>query len=206
MPSLSLLVDNSYQAIQTAETEQLLAVAMRGLTPVKKPVLRQVSGIPGSGKSTFCQMHLPQNYLFISFDKIMLSLSLYQQILREKGSVAAYQACEMYARIIGYELLNRAINNHYNILLEHSGTNLAHLELFKNISQFGYQTAVDFIVCDINLAIARAKERQKTFHRYVPETVIRERSNKLNTYIKDYQKIVANISFFDGMNNFKPLN
>jgi len=205
MPSLRELINADYKTIKTAETERLINSFLQGVKPVEKPELRQISGIPGSGKSTYCSLYLPINFLFISFDKIMLSLSGYQKLLKEQGTIAAYNRYEMPARIIGYELLRRAIAKKVNIMLEHSGTNQAHLELFKNLPKHGYKTMVDFIVCDTSLAIARAKQRAKEINRYVPEQIIKERAASFANYISAYQKIASSVSVFDGANNFQPL-
>mgnify|MGYP002863661710 CR=1 FL=1 len=148
MPSLHQLISSDYKAVKSMESEHLINTLLSGLKSVKNPELRQISGIPGSGKSTYCAAHLPQNFLLLSFDKIMTSLSGYQYMLKEKGAIAAYEAYEMPARIIGYELLRRAIAKKINIMFEHSGTNQAHLELFKNLPKKGYKTAVNFIICD----------------------------------------------------------
>ena len=205
MPSLPELITADYKAVKSKESEQIIASMLKGLTPVSKPELRQISGIPGSGKSTYCLKYLIPNYLFLSFDKIMTSLSGYQKLLKEQGAEAAYKQYEMPARIIGYELLRRAVKNHINIMFEHSGTNKAHLELFKNLPKKGYKTAVDFIMCDTSLAIRRAQERAAKIHRYIPETVIKERAAKFNTYITEYKKITPQIEYFDGENNFTRL-
>jgi len=205
MPSLSKLITADYNAIKTKESEQLIASFLNGLTSVEKPELRQISGIPGSGKSTFCAAHLPNNYLFLSFDKIMTSLTGYQHLLKEEGAVAAYNRYEMPARIIGYELLRRAIRKKINIMFEHSGTNSAHLELFKHLPKKGYKTSVDFIICDTSLAIQRAKHRATAQNRYVPERLILERAAGFKNYISAYQKLAKSVAYFDGANNFQPL-
>lgn len=205
MPSINRLITADYKSVKSPETEALLQESLRGLTPVEKPELRQVSGIPGAGKSTFCAAHLPPNFLFLSFDRIMLSLASYRRDLAQLGSVAAYKNNEMPARIIGYELLRRAMNKKLNILFEHSGTNPAHLELFKNIRKKGYRTAVDFIVCDTGLAITRAAERAKQTKRYIPEEVIRERASGVQKYITAYRELTPAVKLFDGANNFRPL-
>lgn len=202
MPSLNKLVNSEYQAIKTEETERVISSLLSGLTKVDTPVLLQVSGIPGSGKSTYCKANQKPNYLYLSFDKIMVMLKGYNEDLSKYGAEIAFKNYEMTARVIGYELLNRAISNHYNIMLEHSGTNQAHLELFKNVKNKGYQTAVNFIVCDTNLAIKRAKERQKEINRHVPETTIRERAENFSNYIKAYQALSVNTNLYDGANNF----
>lgn len=205
MPSLPELISADYQAVKSKESEELIASLLCGLTPVKNPELRQISGIPGSGKSTFCAAHLPQNFLFLSFDKIMTSLKGYQRLLKEKGAVVAYNQYEMPARIIGYELLRRAIRKKINIMFEHSGTNHAHLELFKHLPKKGYKTSVEFIMCNTDLAIQRAKKRVTEQKRYVPENLILERAARFKDYIAAYQKVATSVSYFDGANNFQPL-
>ncbi len=206
MPSLKELINSDYNAIKNEETEQLIAKSLYGIKASDKPELLQISGIPGSGKSTFCAQNKPRGYLYLSFDAIMTKLSGYQQELAQNGAEQAYRKYEMPARIIGYEILRRALNQHINIMFEHSGTNQAHLELFKNIHSKGYKTAVDFIVCDTTLAIKRAKEREKQINRHVPEQLIIERSAKFSEYITTYQKLADKVSFFNGADNFKSLN
>ena len=206
MPSIKDLISGDYAVVKSEESERLIAQSLKGLQPSQTPELIQVSGIPGAGKSTYCATHQKKNFLFLSFDAIMMSLSGYQAELKRNGIRAAFQKYEMTARIIGYELLIRAINKHLNIMFEHSGTNPAHLELFRNIAGKGYKTSVDFIVCDVNTAIKRAEERAKKINRYVPETLIRERADKFQEYIKAYKKTTAHITMLDGGNNFRPLN
>ena len=202
MPSINQLITSDYKAIKSKETEAIIADNLRGLQPVAQPELRQISGIPGAGKSTFCATHQLKNFLFLSFDKIMISLPSYQKDLAKFGNVVAFQNHEMTARIIGYELLRRAMNMKLNIMFEHSGTNPAHLELFKNIHKKGYHTAVDFIVCDTALAIKRAEERAKKINRYVPKSLILERAAGIKKYATAYQKLANAVTFYDGANNF----
>lgn len=203
MPSLKELITTDYKSIKTPETERLIAGILQGFQPVPSPLLRQVSGIPGAGKSTYCTAHLPPNFLFLSFDKIMMSMPSYQKDVAVSGLVTAYKNNEMPARVIGYELLNRALERRLNIMFEHSGTNQAHLELFKNIRRYGYRTEVDFIVCDTEVAIKRANARAEKIRRYVPESLIRERAENTQGYIAAYQKMCDKITLLDGKNNFK---
>lgn len=206
MPSLKDVINAEYESVKSAESEHLIVESLKDLVSVQTPELIQISGIPGAGKSTYCATHQRPNFLFLSFDKIMLSLSGYQKELSANGSISAFEKYEMPARIIGYELLRRAINKRVNIMFEHSGTNSAHLELLKNISSKGYRTSVDFIICDTSLALKRAQIRAQETKRYVPEALILERAAKIKKYITVYQKEVKNITVLDGGNNFSVLN
>ena len=202
MPSIDELITQGYNDIKTSETENIIANAMKGITTSKEPLLWQVSGIPGAGKSTYCDLYKKPNFLYVSFDKIMQQLSGYQQELSCNGTTSAYKKYEMQARVIGYELLMRGVSSKLNIMLEHSGTNTAHLELFKNIKSLGYKTAVSFIVCDINTAISRAKNREKIEKRYVPEELILKRADAFNLYAQKYYQLTTNVKVYDSGNNF----
>lgn len=205
MPSIKSLITSDYASVKNKETERLIAESLKGLTPSVSPELKQISGIPGAGKSTYCSSHLPPNFLFLSFDKIMTSLSGYQRDIKAYGAVYAYQKYEMPARIIGYELLRRAIALRLNIMFEHSGANQAHLELFANLKNKGYKTSVDFIICQTELAIKRAEERAKIINRYVPKALILERAKNLKTYMTAYQKLASQVTYLNGADNFHPL-
>ena len=204
MPSLKYIVDNEYAFVKTKETECIINTLLKGLKSESSPVLLQVSGIPGAGKSTYCQKYKQDNFLYLSFDNIMLLLKDYQSDVVFLGSEEAFKRHEMKARIIGYELLSRALSMRLNIMFEHSGTN-AHVELFKNIPNYGYKTMVNFITCNIESAIRRAKIRGEETKRYTPEKLIIERAEKFDYYVKEYQKIVTEIKILDGVNNFSSL-
>ena len=206
MPSVSQLITADYKSIKSLETERLINQTLKGLYPVKHPELRQVSGIPGAGKSSYCATHLPPNFALISFDAIMVKLKGYQKVLKESGAARAYAEYEMPARIIGYELLQRAIHLKLNIMLEHSGVNEAHIELFQNLAKRGYKTTVDCVMCKTDVALQRTQKRAEEINRYVPESVVLERASKIKEYMAKYQKIATSVAFLDGENNFAPLS
>ena len=205
MPSLPEILNISYNDVRTFETDSIIQRSLLGIKSKENPMLLQISGIPGAGKSTYCKTHRLPDFLYISFDNIMLELSEYKNEVISNGIESAYKKCEMPARAIGYELLNQALKLKLNIMLEHSGTNRAHLELFKNIKNKGYQTAVNFIVCDLNIALKRAKDRAVEQKRHVPEKIILERAQFFNNFIEEYSKLTSNIKIYDGTNNFNLL-
>ncbi len=205
MPSIDELVKIDYKDIKTEETEALIEDALSGVKTCASPVLIQISGIPGAGKSTYCKLHKPKEYLYLSFDAIMLLLQGYQEELLLNGSVKAFEKYEMIARTVGYELLSRAISKQVNIMFEHSGTNKAHVELIQNIKNNGYKTIVEFIMCDTSLAIKRAKDRALRINRHVPEQLILDRAKGIENYIQIYKSIASKVNLLDGGNNFAPL-
>ena len=113
-------------------------------------------GRNGAGKTTFCKNARWDEQLFISFDKIMEALPGYQVDIYRLGTVEAFNRWEMPARIIGYEVLRRAVEKKANIYLEHSGVNMPHTILMQNLKKKGYATEMYFILCNLDIACHRA--------------------------------------------------
>lgn len=71
------------------------------------------------------------------------------------------------------------------------------MELFENIKKRGYNTKSCFVVCDLPMAQKRAAEREKITHRHTPETMIKERFAKINSYIPQYKKVADEVDVYD---------
>lgn len=196
MPSVTELIPYDYEHIRTAEYEDVVADFFK--CAKKEKSFEQISGAPGAGKTTFCKK-FDEN--FLSFDEIMENLPQYQNDVKEYDNVQAFKNHEMTARIIGYEILRRAIENEYKIVLEHSGVNAAHLELFENLKKLGYKTKIEFILCDIDISLKRAKIREKYTHRHTPEEMIRQRFDLISQYIPKYQEIADEVDIYDTTEN-----
>ncbi|MBO7257607.1 MAG: zeta toxin family protein [Alphaproteobacteria bacterium] len=121
----------------------------------------------------------------------------YQQDVKQRGAAMAFALWEKPARVIGYELLKRLLDQGANVLLEHSGVNSSHLQLHKNIKKYGYQTKVTFLMCDTDVAIERAKKREKMTGRHTPSKMIQERASLMGQYAVQYSKIADDIQFLD---------
>lgn len=85
------------------------------------PALFRVGGIPGAGKSTFCAGRRWTDRLFVSFDAIMENIPAYQTDIYRLGRAGSFKKWEIPARIVGYELLRRAVEARADIYFEHSG-------------------------------------------------------------------------------------
>ena len=196
IPAIGDLIPFDYSQIATPEYEALLASALESAPSVKTPVLIHMLGIPGSGKSTFYRSRQWPSHVLISFDKIMEELPGYQNDLITLGNTAAFQKWEIPARIVGYELLRRAVAAGKNIFFDHGGLfNLginadSHLDLLNKLPQYGYRTEMYYISCPADIALARTVEREKQTRRHTPEAFIRERGRLIDEYIGKYQTCV----------------
>ena len=199
MPDIYQLISHDYQIIRTVDFETALSCIQKTAKTKDKPMLVQVSGMPAAGKSTYCRQFLKENpeYAYVSFDKLMEGLTGYQKDVKELGSVQAFSNWEMTARIIGYELLNRLIDTKSNILLEHSGTNSAHIQLMKNVKKRGYQTQVCFVMCNEEKALKRAISREEETGRHTPPQIILERAGLIKKYMEQYKNIVDEFKVFE---------
>ena len=172
---------------------------------LEKPLFCQVGGIPGSGKSTFCRqsMHngvLPADAVLVKFDDVMMSLSGYQQdkqelteqLGAEAGLKQAFTNWEPMARTIGYELLDRAIKSHRNIVFENSGAYLGHVELLKWLQENkDYHCKFYYMNCPLETAIERVAIRNQRGEMYIGEQMIKDRHQSLTAGLEKYQAVVA---------------
>lgn len=197
MPSIKDLIPYDYEHIRCAEYETVIANFLQNCH--RGNFFEQISGAPGAGKTTFCQKLSDKN--FLSFDKIMESLPSYQNDLLKYGSKPAFANNEIIARIIGYEILRRAIENKYSLVMEHSGVNNAHLELFTNLRKLHYKTKVDFIICDLNILLERVKLREAATMRHTPPNMVKQRFSLVNHYISKYQAVADEVKVYKSVND-----
>ncbi|MGN1063016.1 MAG: zeta toxin family protein [Alphaproteobacteria bacterium] len=199
MPDIGLLIPHTYEVSSGDEGEQIVQALCAAAMPVKNPCFVQISGIPGSGKSTYCKDFLEThpNYAYVSFDQIMERLTPYRQDVKMHGAVAAFEKWEIPARIMGYELLRRLIDKRANVLLEHSGVNEAHVQLAQNVKKLGYKTDIRFVMCPLETAMKRVKAREEQTHRHTPTHVICRRAAAVAEYYEKYTKVADIIQKFD---------
>ena len=201
MPSIKQLVSYDYQEIQCPLYEEIIKETLAGVHPTPKPLLTQIGGIPGAGKSTFCKYFQNSKSIYLGFDEIMESIPGYRQDIYLLGGEKSFKKWEMPARVIGYEILRRAVIHKLNIFFEHSGVNEAHIELFKNAKLLGYRTEVDYLLCKPQIAMKRTVEREKQTRRHTPKELILERSALIKKYIEKYKNIADHMYIYDTSTN-----
>ncbi len=201
IPNISTLIPYDYSHIRSPQSETLLNLALKNIPSVPHPKLIHMFGIPGAGKSTFYHTHTWSPHVFIDFDHIMKQLPQYQQDLFLLGSVEAFDKWEIPARVIGYELLRRAVGLRQNIFFDHGGANTAHLNLIKNLRLLGYSTEMHYVYCSTEQALLRAKQREQQTGRHTPPQIIYERASAVTELAEKYKKIADAFYAYDNSSN-----
>ena len=129
MPDIYTLIPEEYASLRCREYDRLIDLYMARAVPSEHPRFIQIGGIPGAGKSTFCADRHWNSRLFISFDAIMENIPAYHTDIYRLGRAGSFKKWEIPARIIGYELLRRAVEIRADIYMEHSGVNKPHVQL-----------------------------------------------------------------------------
>lgn len=189
---VDVLPEFRYDDIKSDMTEIVIEKFLAAAPSVDHPFLIHMLGIPGAGKSTYYARHkeeLPP-HVFVGFDYVMEALPSYQKDLKEIGSVEAFKKWELPARVMGYELLQRAIAAKKNIFMDHGGSPQAHAELLSNIKTLGYKTKMIYVTCDVNVALKRVVEREKITHRHTPPQMIIDRAELIARLVPQYKGIV----------------
>lgn len=179
--------------------EEIIDEYLQKGIPREIPALINVSGVPGAGKSTFCKklLAMPENSsaIYIGFDAIMENERL--PYIREEVNHAeeAFKRWELSARIAGYELLKRAIENKYLIIFDHSSALPQHIDLFNLLLSEGYEVHFNFIFIPEEEARRRVKNRK----RYIPPYYIEERSKTLQYLLPEYKRICTTFKQIEPM-------
>ncbi len=169
--------------------EAIINECLTGHPMQQSPYLINVSGIPGSGKTTYCRelAKMPEHSdaIYIGFDAIMEHAELPYSTEVQINPEEAFRRWELSARIAGYELLKRATEKKYDIIFDHSSAHYHHVSLFENLLRKGYN--IYFYYLSINPQTAK----QRTHHRkrYVPPTYIDDRYTALQKLLPEYRKI-----------------
>lgn len=174
LPQISSLTAYDYQTISNPQTEALISSFLPEppkFSSLEAPLFIHVSGIPGSGKTTYIDHNMRKNTVRIQFDAIMKQLPGYEESVQKEGLAKAFEKFEMPARVIGYELLDRALRQRCNIVFEHS-LNPVHLDLYRYLNDNGYETNLVFMDCSPEEALQRVKERESRIGRHTPEDFI----------------------------------
>lgn len=170
------------------EINNVIEAKLNTVFPEKNPLLINISGLPGSGKTVLARsmQQRDPSLLYIGFDDIMEDIPSYQREV-QNDKKAAFERWEIPARFAGYCLLTKAVERKQPILFEHSNANKHHLDLYKKIIEKGYKVEIRFIEAEPDLVLPRLQNRP----RYFPAEGVFERWDILQNLIPEYTRMVS---------------
>lgn len=159
--------------------------------PATNPVLVHMLGIPGAGKSTFLDIlqkrwNMDSPPCLLGFDQIMTHMPEYQAIGDKQ---AAFAACELPAREMGYGLLDTLIHRRAHILFDNGGSSAHHLDLLQQAIKAGYHVALVSITVPLDVAQQRIHARTAENGRTTPLHYLEERQTKLTALEEKYRHL-----------------
>lgn len=148
------------------EVDRIFFQINKNSAPVAHPQLKLVSGLPASGKSYLAEKLLKENpqYIYISFDRIMESISLYKESFKA-DKIRSFKSWEIPARGIGYYFLEKCVKGSFPILFEHSNALEEHLALLSCIKMppYSYHLQIYHINATPELVFPRLSKRNRYF-------------------------------------------
>ncbi|MDR2413487.1 MAG: zeta toxin family protein [Odoribacteraceae bacterium] len=158
------------------------------LIPSPSPLLVNIAGIPGAGKSALAREMMKENpsLLHVSFDALMEGLPPYREDLRQRGAAEAFARWELPARHLGYRLLAGGISRRFSILFEHGNATPGHVDLYRRVKSLGYRVEIRFL--DVSPAVAASRTRGR--ERFFPVEAIATRHALLLELNEVYKGIV----------------
>ncbi|MBE6444592.1 MAG: hypothetical protein E7019_00835 [Alphaproteobacteria bacterium] len=189
IPNIHELIPYEYSTIKSPLYEDIINHFLSQADNTSTPVLIHPLGAPGSGKTTFYTSNSWSSHVLVAFDNIMEAIPQYQSDCQNLGNVKAFEKWQIPARIIGYELLRRAIEQKKNIFFDHGGSNQGHIQLIKSIKKYRYTSEMHFIDCPLEICLQRCTQREKQIHRHTPKDMVISRHNQTKLLIDQYKKI-----------------
>ncbi len=181
--------------------EQKIIEKFIGGNPVAsvKPILYTMAGIPASGKTTFLSMqgkkgNLPQNYYYHDPDKVMELLEGYKDDFATLGAKSAKSLWELPARRLADNILfPLAIEHRLNIVMDMGLCRTEIIEMIQSCRAEGYIIKMQFIYCDLPVAIQRSRKRE----RYMSAQEIHHRASFLASNMSSILSIADSLQIWD---------
>lgn len=207
MNLLSLPTDISIPQQYRTFADEYIATMARYFQPVtgERKICIHGAGIPGAGKSTKLRQYLHEHpewkekhhFIAIGNDDVMQAMPDYQASLRDDGDEAAFRQFEVPASAICYELLRRAVQNNFHLLIDHSATAEYRPKLLLELRQHGYYLVMVHVHCEIEEALRRSEIRRKKEKRFVPAGYFIDRLAILQRLLPIYKEIVDEFHTID---------
>jgi len=169
------------------EVDGLVASAL----PRAKPVFLHMLGIPGSGKTSFVEVLVPELAkrppVVVGFDRLMAVIPEYRDAMNREEAFNHY---ELPARAAGYFLLNELLVKRADILLDHGGSFPEHIDMLKYArDELGYRLIIVRMLTNAGTAKKRIEVRQDSEGRHTPVNYVDEREKIIGGLLKSYKNL-----------------
>ena len=176
------------------------------LVESQTPTAYVMAGVPASGKSTFVAKaqasgEFPSSAFVLNPDLVMIALPEYQLVAEEKGLVEAFEAFEMPARELAYELFSKAVERRVDVVKDMASARQENYEMLKDLKSKGYKLCMFHITIDPEEAVRRNADRSG---RHTPVELIRERHHSLERLLPKYRDLVDEFHAFDNNDQNRP--
>ncbi|MDW7694418.1 zeta toxin family protein [Flammeovirgaceae bacterium SG7u.111] len=194
---------NEVDEKEVIEEFQLLKDNMlNSVVPQQDKLLIHMAGLPGSGKSTYCENVLlkklvREEILYLGFDDVMEKISFYQEE-KKKDIVNAFKRWEIPARILGYEILVKAFEKNLSVLFDNGASNARHLEIIELFQENNYRIKMYYLGGTPQQLIPRVAQREAEGKRHLPLEEMESRYNSLQKVLEKYKIVVDD--FYDVTN------
>lgn len=170
------------------------------------PIIYAIAGSPASGKTTFVQKKIQENYfpedIFVhDCDAVMVALEGYQSDVQLLGSAKAFQKWELPAREMAEAMLLQAVKERKNIIYDRSCALPSSYTFLKDlVDNQGYTLIMHVLYVKEEVAFSRAEEREKTTSRHTPKEILSERMTWIRALWPSYLNL-AKLAYLHDSND-----